>query len=261
MLKEIDIRQIQTISELEKIQYVEKAVWNTDTVPVHQTFTTVNNGGIILGAYYNESMVGFLYSFPGFDGNKHYLCSHMLGILPEFRKYGIGLAMKFKQAELAKKIGYSMITWTFDPLQSINAFLNLQKLGSVGAFYKENYYGDMNDKLNAGLPTDRMHIHWDLHTENKHRYLPFNPKKVLLDVKDDAPNLTDVKDTVITRNKGPWFVAIPNDFNTIKEENSQLALQWRLQTRIVFQKLFRAGYQAYGLHRDKQNQLNYYLFM
>jgi len=261
MPNEIDIRQLQTISELEEVQLVEKSVWNMIPIPIHQTFTALNNGGIILGAYKENKMIGFLYSFAGCDGKNSYLCSHMLGILPSYRKNGIGLKMKYKQAKLAKEYGYSIITWTFDPLQSINAYLNLQKLGAVGAFYSENYYGEMEDKLNAGLPSDRIHIQWDLNKKNEHRYLSFDSNRVLLDVKDDTPFITSVFMNSFPEKKGPWFIAIPNEFRKIKQRNTRLALKWRLKTRKVFQALFSANYQAYGVYRDKLNQLNYYLFM
>lgn len=46
--------------------------------------------------------------------------------------------------------------WTYDPLETVNGYLNLSKLGGVCTQYIENCYGEMPDILNAGLPSDRF---------------------------------------------------------------------------------------------------------
>lgn len=112
------IRALTTMEELKQMQEIETAVWQMPPLPVHQTFTALNNGGIILGAFDDKKLIGFLYSFAGFDGHVSYICSHMLGILPAYRASGLGVQMKIKQAEIARDMGYQMITWTFDPLES-----------------------------------------------------------------------------------------------------------------------------------------------
>src|SRR5699024_10712291 len=115
-----------------------------------------------------------------------YLCSHMLGILPEYRKGGLGVKMKLKQADIAKALGYQMITWTFDPLESLNAYVNLHKLGAVAAHYKPNHYGSMDDKLNKGLPSDRIQIEWYLNKNNFNLNHSFDERKVLLQMTTDG---------------------------------------------------------------------------
>ncbi|WP_052366544.1 hypothetical protein [Geomicrobium sp. JCM 19055] len=47
-------------------------------------------------------------------------------------------------------------------METPNAYLNIQKLRAIGAYYKVNHYGEMADEFNTGLPTDRMIIEWDL---------------------------------------------------------------------------------------------------
>src|SRR5690606_18217859 len=117
-------------------------------------------GGLLIGAFIGDRAVGFQYSFAGFDGKKPYLCSHMLALLPEYRHSGLGSALKWRQAEMAREIGYDWIQWTFDPLESRNAYLNIRKLGGMVSTYWENCYGEMKDSLNAGLPTDRFRLDW-----------------------------------------------------------------------------------------------------
>ena len=60
-------------------------------------------GGQVLGAFDRARMVAFSLCIPGFKpGNKLYLHSHMLGVLPEFRNTGIGRALKLKQREYTR---------------------------------------------------------------------------------------------------------------------------------------------------------------
>ncbi|ASN05365.1 GNAT family N-acetyltransferase [Virgibacillus necropolis] len=261
MMENLVIRSLKTMKELRQMQVVEKAVWHMSPTPVHQTYTALNNGGIILGAFDGDKLIGFLYSFAGFDGRNTYLCSHMLGILPEYRTGGLGVKMKWKQAELARKMGYEMITWTFDPLESVNAYLNLHKLGARGAIYKENHYGSMDDELNQGLATDRIQIKWDIGKRETHHGIPFNEAKVLLDITAEGyPVVTDMFHSIIGEANDTWFIAIPAKFQAIKQNDFQLAEKWRSETRKVFQTLFSKGYQARDVIRDHTNQLSYYAF-
>ncbi|MBP1970775.1 putative GNAT superfamily acetyltransferase [Virgibacillus natechei] len=255
------IRTLTTMEELHHMKEVETAVWQMSPLPVHQTFTAINNGGIILGAFDGKTMIGFLYSFAGFDGHVPYLCSHMLGILPAYRTAGLGVKMKLKQAELARNMGYQMITWTFDPLESRNAYLNLHKLGATGSIYKENYYGSMTDELNQGLPTDRIHIKWDINKNHTASNIPFTKEKLLLDTSPKgSPLITDIFYSNPFKTAEDLYMAIPSNFQEIKQADFQLAKKWRMETRKVFQALFENGYQARDLIKGHTGKLNYYAF-
>lgn len=255
------IRSLTTIKELYQMQKVEAAVWQMEPIPVHQTFTALNNGSIILGAYDGEEMVGFLYSFAGFDGGAPYLCSHMLGILPAYQTDGLGVKMKMKQAEIARQMGYQMITWTFDPLESRNAYLNLHKLGAIGAIYKANHYGSMDDELNQGLPTDRIQILWDIKNNKANKTIPFDETKLLLDRNSEGYPM--IKESFYSQKvftSDYLFMAIPVKFQDIKQMDFQLAKKWRMETRIVIQTLFGNGFLARDLIRDHTGSLSYYVF-
>jgi predicted GNAT superfamily acetyltransferase len=262
MMNQIEIKKVTSMQELPKIQQLEKSVWNMPPTPVHQTFTALNNGGIILGAYDGDEVVGFLYSFAGFDGKNSYLCSHMLGILESYRKGGFGVQMKWRQAEIAKNMGYPYITWTFDPLESLNAYLNLHKLGATGAYYKENHYGEMKDDLNQGLPTDRIQIIWHLddYKSTTKKAARIDKNNVLLTNEANKPAITEAFRNDISNNSAGWFAAVPMNFQHIKREDIELAKSWRYATRKVFQALFSHGYQATDLINDREKGISYYYF-
>lgn len=262
-MEQINIRQLTSLSELQLIPDLERKVWNMAPIPIHQTYTALLNGGIILGAYHHDQMIGFLYSFPGFDGKQTYLCSHMLGILPEYQVKGLGEKMKRKQAELAKQYGYAFITWTYDPLESKNAYLNIHKLGAVGATYSPDHYGDLQDELNTGLPTDRITIEWYIQQEqsNKRNQATLDQERILLDVNEQRqPTVIKSLSNEVLEKERNWFVAIPQDFQTIKKENMELAKNWRYRTREMMQTLFSLGFQAKDVIRHPEKHVSYYVF-
>ncbi|NBJ68172.1 MULTISPECIES: GNAT family N-acetyltransferase [Clostridia] len=261
MTKQISIKELRTIEELYEMQRVEEAVWHAPPTPIHQTYTALNHGGILLGAYDKDQMVGFIYSFAGYDGEHPYLCSHMLGILPEYRKAGLGLKLKYKQAEIAQNLGYGMMTWTFDPLESLNAYLNLHKIGAVGVQYKENHYGKLSGKLNHGLPTDRIQIEWRFAEQRLNMPIELDEANILLHADQDGnpivARLFYDQSSLVTDH---WLVGIPTNFQSIKQADVSLAMTWRLRTREVFQKLFAEGFKARDVIRKQTENICFYYF-
>ena len=142
---------------------------------LHMLITAVHNGGLVLGAFIEEKMIGFVFGFPGLettpDGPRPKHCSHMMGIHPDHRDGGIGFALKRAQWQMVRHQGLDHITWTYDPLLSRNAYLNIAKLGAVCTTYRRSEYGDMRDGLNAGLPSDRFQLDWWINTRRVERRL------------------------------------------------------------------------------------------
>lgn len=244
----ITIRSIEDVKDLMEVKALESIIWsNDDPVPIHHMAAVIGSGGLVIGAYFNEKLIGFQYSFSGYDGKKAYLHSHNLGIHPDYRKLGVGMQLKLAQKELAMQKGYDLIKWTYDPLETVNGTLNLHKLGAICQTYVEDAYGDLPDQLNAGLPSDRFLVEWDLTkgkqatnrvsspsvitTDNKKGYLA--PEGITLDLTDES-----------------LAVPVPSNFQQLKEKDLPLALSWREATRRVFQHYFANGYRAVDLIRD-----------
>ncbi|WP_201261483.1 hypothetical protein [Metalysinibacillus jejuensis] len=55
----IEIKELTTIEEMAQVQQLEVAVWKTTPLPTHQTLTAIKHGGIIVGAYDKDKLVGF----------------------------------------------------------------------------------------------------------------------------------------------------------------------------------------------------------
>ncbi len=103
----------------------------------------------------------------GFLGRDHatgqpFVHSHVTGVLAEAAGGGIGRALKWYQRWWCLERGIEQVRWTFDPLVRRNAVFNLLGLGAQAVAYEQDVYGAMADAVNAGLPTDRLLVVWDL---------------------------------------------------------------------------------------------------
>lgn len=267
---EIQIRSLYTIEELEQVRRLESKIWGeSDSVPTHQTITAVKNGGLVLGAYVSGQLIGFQYSFPGFNGQSIYLCSHILGTDEQFRNKGIGEKLKLAQRDEALKLGYSLITWTYDPLESINGYLNIGKLGGICSTYIPNCYGEMEDLLNSGIPSDRFLVKW--HITKKDTIDPFGSEyeqefllaNSILKWCVNKKGLPVISPSPLDslHNNESLFVPIPKDYRNIRETDLALAMDWRMQTRSVFTSVFSQGWQVSGFKKISNSEIpvNFYI--
>jgi len=266
----VQIRPIRAIEEVLRVEELQRQVWeitdNTEVVPVHLLVTAAENGGVLLGAFDQASgeMVGFVFSFLGRDETgqlKH--CSHMLGVLPALRNGQIGFQLKLAQRQSILQQGIQLVTWTFDPLQSRNAYFNFHKLGGISRHYLPNLYGEMGDGLNAGLPTDRLLLEWHIASQRVRSLL--DPKEPGQGVPPTAAQdieafSSDPTSTRILRARPltnglihppgllPAFqeptvlVQVPANFPELKRQDLSLAQAWQNYTRGVLETSFQQGY-------------------
>ena len=122
-------------------------------------------GGLVIGAYDEDRLVGFAYALPGIRDGKPFQWSHMLGVIPEYRGSGLGWRLKVEQRRLVMASGVDLIAWTYDPLQAANAHLNFAKLGTIAREYHLDAYPGSSSPLHAGTPTDRLIAEWWLRSD------------------------------------------------------------------------------------------------
>lgn len=255
------IRLLETPEDISAVEALQRAVWpgsETDVVPAHMLITAIHNGGLVLGAFAEERLVGFVFGFPGLeatpDGPRAKHCSHMMGIHPDHRDGGLGFALKRAQWQMVRHQGLDHITWTYDPLMSRNAYLNIARLGGVCNTYRRSEYGEMRDGLNLGLPSDRFQVDWWVHSRRVQLRLSKRARKPLVlehfekagiqpmyELRGglDAPRPPDH----FPAPEGRLLLAeIPADFLALKEADLPLARDWRFFSREVFETAFAAGY-------------------
>jgi predicted GNAT superfamily acetyltransferase len=256
------IRLLESPEDMPAVEALQRAVWpgsETDVVPAHMLITAVHNGGLIAGAFVEDQLVGFVFGFPGIeftpDGPRPKHCSHMMGIHPDQRNSGIGFALKRAQWQMVRHQGLDHITWTYDPLLSRNAYLNIAKLGAVCNTYRQSEYGDMRDGLNAGLPSDRFQVDWWINTRRVERRLGKRARRTLK-LEDFskaelhplyAPHRSDDHWLRPPEHFSPLegnltLAEIPTDFSALKDADFSLARDWRFFSRELFETAFSDGY-------------------
>ena len=256
------IKLLESPEDMTRVEDLQRAVWpgsETDVVPAHVFITAVHNGGLVIGAFREEELIGFVFGFPGLDftpdGPRPKHCSHMMGIKPGQRDSGVGFALKRAQWQMVRKQGIDHITWTYDPLLSRNAYLNITKLGAVCNNYRRSEYGDMRDGLNAGLPSDRFQVDWWVNTRRVDRRIGKRARSPLKLENFSKAELKPLYTPLIgTSNlvqppehfsplEGHLLLAeIPSDFSSMKETDFALARDWRFFSREVFEMAFTRDY-------------------
>ncbi|MGH9905565.1 MAG: hypothetical protein ACRD8U_08295, partial [Pyrinomonadaceae bacterium] len=155
------------------------------------------------------------------------------------------------QRERALAQGITRMTWTFDPLQSLNAYFNFGKLGVLADRYETNFSGEKTSSFlhHIGCGTDRLWVSWPLDSQRvrekmktlrswKERVAEFEHIGPLIFVGAD----NDPQRNESAEGKEKLFVEIPADINTIQRENPELALRWREATRWAFTQAVASGY-------------------
>lgn len=258
VLSSLKIRNLHTVKELEEVYQLEGLIWSVeDAIPVNQTIATVKNGGFILGAFYNDKLIGFQYSFPGFNGKNIYLVSHSLGIHPDYRAFGIGERMKRAQKELALQMGYEYIAWTYDPLETVNGNLNVHKLKAVCTAYLEDVYGEMSDAMNTGIATDRFWVEWRIRdAENSVRNECRLDDSYLIRTQLEG-DFVKPKEVDLELDNEYLLVPVPSNFQSMKKSHFSLAVKWRETTRIVFNHYLKRGWVVIDLLKDSKTANQY----
>jgi len=266
----ISIRSVTTIEDCQAIERLQAKIWGTteiEVTPSHLLLIIAKEGGLVLLAVADNEPVGFSFGLLGLtEHNRLKLASHMTGVLPAYQSRGVGHQLKLAQREAALARNLDLITWTFDPLQGRNAHLNLSKLGAVCKTYLRHLYGDMPDTLNRGLPSDRFRVDWWIASAHVARriagqapepaatvsaYPIINPATILENGFPAPPPTFDLPTAPFC------LVEVPPDLPSLKANAPDLALQWRLHTREIFEAYFGAGYTAIDLLRGEDR--NFYL--
>jgi predicted GNAT superfamily acetyltransferase len=247
----IVIRDIDGISEMRAVEDLQKEIWGVEDREIFPALALLpmkEVGAILIGAFDQYQMVGFVFGFPGLEKDQLILHSDMLAVKVDYRSSGLGYRLKLAQRERALAKNIDTITWTFDPLQAVNARFNFEKLGVVADRYKINFYGETSSFLHrAG--TDRLWVTWLLNSERVNKRLKCNSANdsawiehhrmtALVRVGENLEPVIGVNRTLEPR----VIVEIPGDLNRIVEQTVPLATRWRETTRGAFTEAMGAGY-------------------
>jgi chorismate synthase len=261
----VTVRPLSSRAEFERAEEVQSSAWGVGergVTPKEVLIAIQDNGGLVLGAFDGESMVGYALLLTGYRNGKVYMYSHQTGVAKEYQSRGVGFLLKRKQREVSLRRGFKMIAWTFDPLIGLNAHFNVKKLGVVARNYLEDYYGPMGDSINWGLPTDRFLSEWYLEPSmqaNIRSYAKGVTKDTLRVIQRSGTEpYPKCRDWHVDLSVEKALLDIPRDIVLLKKKELAEAKRWREATREAFEKYFGAGFAAVAL-LETGGQLRYLL--
>lgn len=152
---------------MREVEELQREIWGVEDLEVYPALAFKPQkevGAILIGAFAEGRVVGFVFGFPGILNGETIIHSDMLGIKAAYRSHSLGYLLKCAQREAAIALGVDRITWTFDPLQARNANLNFNKLGVIADRYYVDYYGVTTSFLHR-FGTDRLWVTWLLKSE------------------------------------------------------------------------------------------------
>jgi predicted GNAT superfamily acetyltransferase len=240
----IEIRECVSFEDLAACVQLQREVFalpDIEISPVRHLIVTKNAGGFTLGAFVDGGLIGFVISVPAFLYGQRAVYSHMTAVKVDFQSFGVGAKLKWAQRERALKDGIGFIKWTFQPVQSRNAFFNLEKLGAVIKHYEPNFYGtDYPDpESGLGLDSDRLFAEWELSS----------PKAVAL-----ASGQPFNEESAVKRE-----IVVPTNWNQLVREDLAKAVAEQQRMKSEFMESFAEGLECRGFIRD-DSRPRYLLF-
>jgi predicted GNAT superfamily acetyltransferase len=253
----IIIRDIELISEMRDVESLQKEVWqcdDRDIVPLTIMVATRELGAILVGAFDGPLLIGFAYSFVGLEEGRIVHHSHMLAVRPTYRNVNLGYKLKLAQRDRSLAQGITRMTWTFDPLQSLNAHFNFAKLGVIADAYKINFYGETTSSFlhQIGNGTDRLWVTWKLDSSRVHERLQTTDQSRTSNLELDRNaclvqvgpnNMPQRFQSSEVAGQKDVSIEIPADINALRRERPELGDAWREATRWAFSEALASGYQ------------------
>lgn len=254
------VRSLTALRDLEASISVFRGVWgrSSDIVPVETLRALSHAGNHAAGAFVDGELTGAVVGFLGMKDGTVTLHSHVMGLLPGRRSRGMGFALKQHQRAWALERGMDTITWTFDPLVRQNAYFNLCKLGAEATDYHVDFYGVLDDDINAGELTDRLLVTWDLRSDRAvaaSRREPMarsngsEPLPVMLEADEHERPVARSISGERAR------VLIPADIVELRSRDPKLAHEWRLAVRDTLGVAVQDGMRATVGGRDGEYEL------
>ena len=248
---------------------LQEEVWSGDViVPPQLMLAAAHNGGFVANGYAEGDPVpaGFVFGFLGIHDYHFRHHSHMLAVREPYRGTTLARELKEAQRDHCLDQGIEIIGWTMDPLEARNATFNFAKLGAYTREYHRDFYGAMPDKLNAGLPSDRIYVEWPIGHERTYKRLRGEDKapaledaekegiRYLLPADGDRPGTF-----AAAVDQTHLLLAIPRAFQELKARDATLALAWRMAAREAFEAAFAKGYAAVEFLRASDGRGAYLL--
>ncbi len=251
----IEIELATTHEDVDRALAVAEQVWGQPPIsrPVARALSFA--GWYVAVARDDDEIVGMCAGVVGVHGTRPHLHSHLAAVVPAAQGRGVGRALKRHQRDWCLDHGIETVSWTFDPLVRANARFNLHHLGAVGDRYLVDLYGEMDDDINHGHPSDRLLMRWELTGEEATLALSSALPTSSVDVWREAGAAWAVRavdgwPTVSDTDAPLRMVATPTDIVGLRRRLPALALEWRMAVRSAMTAAFDAGLRPVAMTDD-----------
>ena len=264
------IRPFSSLEEYEACAAFQEEVWGEGfSEKVSGAILMIANriGGLSAGAFDQEGRLqGFVFGLTGVEDGRLVHWSDMLAVRNHLRDQGLGTRLKEYQREVLLGRGVGRMYWTFDPLQSRNAYVNFCKLGITSREYVRDMYGETGSPLHGGLGTDRLVATWEMASTRVEGRMsgedlpPAREDWVDLPVAlggEKGGEFPVPGTPVLVLDEPSIRLSIPRRMDALMEYDPALALRWREATREALLHYLKSGYQVTELVPD--GDLSHYL--
>ncbi|MCZ7546553.1 MAG: hypothetical protein M5R40_24875 [Anaerolineae bacterium] len=256
----LTIRRLETIAEYRACEDLQIAVWGLDPREIvcdHVMLAAQRHGGLTLGAFAPGGwLAGALFGFLGVDeatpGRPHVHISHIMGVHPHWQGKGVGYRLKLAQRDHVRRQGLALVMWTYDPLESRNAALNIGKLGACAAATsatctatcatRSTWACRVTASRSNGGSTRRACARGS--KGRSRRTLPRWTRSRQTGSRGARMVCRSPAEVGTGWEGGRVSIEIPAHFQQVRKADGALALAWRLHTCALFEAAFAAGYAA-----------------
>jgi predicted GNAT superfamily acetyltransferase len=256
----VRVVELDDLAALREVQSLFDSIWHPApdnrpvTIELMRALTKAGNP--LAGAYEGTQLVGACVGFFAAPAGTS-LHSHVTGVAACAQRRSIGRALKLHQRAWALDRGITRITWTYDPLVRRNAWFNLARLAATPVEYLRDFYGRMDDTINADDQSDRLLTTWALDSQPVVDAVAGRPVTVDLSALRAAGAVVVVAPgpdggPVVRPGPpdAPWLVAVPPDVEALRATAPQLAARWRLAVRESLGTALDAGARVQGFARE-----------
>ena len=267
---DVEVRELQGNAEFEMCSAFEEEIWGqhfSECVPAGLLMVGQKMGGLTAGAFDGRGrMVGMVFGLTGLWNGKPSHWSHMMAVAPSHRGQGLGRQLKAFQRSFLLAQGIHTVRWTYDPLETVNAHLNMNVLGALPIEYLRDVYGSgETSSLHRGIGTDRFVLLWRLmdprvvqlmdHTNHHHHLTELEGAPIVNVDHQGKPLLMDGEPGDVSSLR----VEVPNKIQTLKIRDPRLALAWRSSTRRALLSLMGQGFRVERFYRNPQTKRFFYV--
>jgi predicted GNAT superfamily acetyltransferase len=255
-----DIRELRDIGDLRMLADLFALVWGRlgePSLDADILKALAHSGSYVAGAFAQDRLIGGLVGWLGGDPRRElHMHSHILGVLPDSEARGLGFELKQHQRRWCLEREVRVMEWTTDPLVRRNVYFNLTKLGAEAPNYFVNFYGEMQDGINAGEESDRLLIRWTLDSEramsaaegglrepDAERLREWGSGAILSVGSSREPMMTESSARVL-------LCQVPEDIVALRRSEPALAREWRGALRQALGGAMNRGYGITGATRS-----------